>query len=188
MSDKKKLTAVERLGQLEGAVGIMDQAIGNLAQNVETIADQNQKNKDNIEALVWILSQGMAVSETTITQAKTALGIAKLDSKIKSFLDQKLITPGEALGENSIVVGRELDAKTGEVVNPRLQFMVSSLTENNKPKFLGKKPGDTVLPEESSDLVFEIEQVYDLILKTEETETQTSEAQPEAAPEQSTQA
>jgi hypothetical protein len=87
-----------------------------------------------------------------------------LKERVTEMLQQGSIEPVDTVGEDSLIVSREL-SKEGKVENPRLQFLVGRLVDELRSKFVGKKVGDLIQGEENK-LDIEIMEIYNLIPKS----------------------
>jgi hypothetical protein len=101
-----------------------------------------------------------------------------MKKKVEDLLKNGSLEKAEEVTKKSFVVVREMNSETGAVINPRLQFVVNILNEESLQKLLGKKAGDSVKFVEENPAVIEIEEIYNIITKEAEAETntQTSEA------------
>lgn len=178
MTNKKenKLTAKERIEALEKHVALLGESQQHmqlsLGKQFEAVVEQFKRlelgikslNK-KINATITAGTSEGGINNDSVTKIMVAEEVEKLKANIKLLKDNGVIVDSETglIGENSFVVGRELDEEKKEI-NPRIQFHLGSLADQETIKNLvGKKVGDLVHPKEGSgDFYLEITEVYDL--------------------------
>tara|TARA_R100000951_G_scaffold115132_1_gene122208 strand:+ start:588 stop:1166 length:579 start_codon:yes stop_codon:yes gene_type:complete len=176
MNDEvKKPKASDRLAAMETAVfqqeellnntarraGEMEMIIFNLSRENEMMKDALQIIHEKLDAVISLSNGGEALTAEAINEKITEQKVDSLKSGIEKGLEANQIEKADAIGANSLVVSREL-AKTGEVENPRLQFMTARLNEDLVSKFVGKVVGDLIKGEEDR-LDLEIIEIYNFV-------------------------
>ena len=148
--ETKKPKASEKLKALENQLmatarrtGEMELIIYNLSRENEILKDALQLLHDKQESVIALLREGQGLSDDNINNKVTDLKVAALKQKVDELVENGQIVAAQEIGDNSLVVSRELNQK-GEVENPRLQFLTSRLVEELKTKFVGKKVGDLI--------------------------------------------
>jgi hypothetical protein len=164
----KKPKASEKLKALETQLmatarrtGEMELIIYNLSRENEILKDALQLLHDKQESMIALLREGKGLSDQNINDKVTDLKVLALKEKVDELLEAGRITATDEVGENSLVVSREINDK-GEVENPRLQFLTARLTDEIKSKFVGKKVGELV-KNEGDILNIEIAEIYNFV-------------------------
>jgi hypothetical protein len=145
-------------------VGEMELILYNIARENEILKDALQLLHEKLDAVITLQTKGMALSEENINTAVVEMKENTLKQKVTEMLDQGAIAWTDTVGEDSLIVSRELN-KEGQVENPRLQFLVGRLVDELKQKFVGKKVGDLIQGDENK-LDIEIMEIYNLVPKT----------------------
>lgn len=163
--ETKKPKASEKLKALENQLmatarrtGEMELIIYNLSRENEILKDALQLLHDKQESVIALLREGQGLSDDNINNKVTDLKVAALKQKVDELVENGQIVAAQEIGDNSLVVSRELNQK-GEVENPRLQFLTSRLVEELKTKFVGKKVGD-LIENDGETLNIEIIEIY----------------------------
>lgn len=163
--ETKKPKASEKLKALENQLmatarrtGEMELIIYNLSRENEILKDALQLLHDKQESVIALLREGQGLSDDNINNKVTDLKVAALKQKVDELVENEQIVVAQEIGDNSLVVSRELNQK-GEVENPRLQFLTSRLVEELKTKFVGKKVGD-LIENDGETLNIEIIEIY----------------------------
>lgn len=160
--NKQPLTAAQRLEGLEESVRLLDQALRNVTNNLATITQALKLLGNKTDAIVKANSRGIALNDEIISQIMVENNVEELEQKVKDLVSAGLLAQSESISDTSFIVGRELDAETKKVVNPRVQIAYSTLNADVKEKLLGKKAGD-VVNFGGDTLEVEIEAVYDIV-------------------------
>jgi hypothetical protein len=173
----KKPKASEKLKALESQVmatarrtGEMELIIYNLSRENEILKDALQLLHEKQESLIALIREGGGLSDESINNKVTQLKVLALKEKVDELVEKGSIVSTEEVGENSLVVSRELNEK-GEVANPRLQFLTARLVEELRDKFVGKKVGDLVR-NEGEILDIEIMEIYNFVEQTLESDVE----------------
>jgi hypothetical protein len=168
MEKAKKPKASEKLKALEVQVmntarrtGEMELVIYNLSRENEILKDALQLLHDKQEAVIGLLKEGKELSGENINGKVTEAKEAALKERVDALVDDGQVESVDEVGENSLVVSRELNEK-GEVENPRLQFLTARLNEQLRGKFTGKKVGD-LIKNDGDTLDIEIMEIYNFV-------------------------
>jgi FKBP-type peptidyl-prolyl cis-trans isomerase (trigger factor) len=145
-------------------VGEMELILYNIARENEILKDALQLLHEKLDAVIILQNRNLPLNDDNINEAVVEMKENSLKERVTEMLQQGSITPVDTVGEDSLIVSRELN-KEGKVENPRLQFLVGRLIDELKSKFVGKKVGDLIQGEESK-LDIEIMEVYDLVPKS----------------------
>jgi len=167
-NEQKKVKASEKLSMLEEKymvvgrrVGEMELILYNISRENEILKDALQLIHEKLEAVISLSNDGAVLTSDNINDKVTSLKEQDLKNKVDQMLEKGAIETTEEIGENSFVVSRELN-KEGQVINPRLQFLTSRLSEELQSKFVGKRAGDLVVGEEDR-LDIEIAEIYNFV-------------------------
>lgn len=159
----KSLTAAQRIEQLEQMMAMVEVAIKQLANSQTSLAQSIKILNDKIDAMVTASSSGQQITHELLSDIMMENNVLELKAKLQEALDSGQLVPAETLDKDGFFVGREIDSKTGNVVNKRVQMLVSSLVPDVREKLIGKKVGDVIkFGEDKLDL--EIEEVYRAVL------------------------
>jgi hypothetical protein len=145
-------------------VGEMELILYNIARENEILKDALQLLHEKLDAVITLQNRGLPLIDSNINEAVVEMKENSLKERVNEMLSQGAIKPVDVVGEDSLIVSREL-SKEGKVENPRLQFLVGRLIDELKSKFVGKKVGDLIQGEDNK-LDIEIMEVYDLVPKS----------------------
>ena len=123
--------------------GEMEMIIYNLSRESEILKDAIQLMYEKLDAVIALSNDGTALTTDNINSKVTAQKVETLENGVKLGLEKGNIEKAEVAGVQSLIVSRELE-KNGEVINPRLQFMVGRLEEGLASKFVGKSVGEFI--------------------------------------------
>ena len=163
----KKLTATQRIEGLENAIGAMMRSNQIFADEIDGLRQVVSSLARRLNATIKSGEQGN-LSSQAINDIITQENVAELKGKVDFLIEQGVLESSEngEVDEKAFVVGRELD-EDSNVVNPRIQFAISSLLPEMKELFLGKKVGDVVKNEKGDGLLMEIVEVFNIPQKVE---------------------
>jgi len=175
MNEERKPKAGERLEALEigflqqsellsntsKRTGEMEMIIFNLSRESEILKDALQLIHEKLDAVISLSGDSQPLDSESINNKITEQKVETLKKGIEIGLEKNNIEKTEVVGDKSLIVSRELE-KTGEVVNPRLQFMVGRLTPELSARFTGKVVGD-LIEGEGDRLNIEIIEIYDFV-------------------------
>ena len=142
-------------------VGEMELILYNIARENEILKDALQLLHEKLDAVITLQNRGLPLNDSNINEAVVEMKENSLKERVTEMLQQGSIKPVEVVGEDSLIVSREL-SKEGKVENPRLKFLVGRLVDELKTKFVGKKVGELIQGEENK-LDIEIMEIYDLV-------------------------
>lgn len=182
--EDKKVKATEKLAALEQLTMSMARRVGELELVLYTHSRENEILKEalqlinqKLDAVVSLSSAGAALTDENINSAIVSMKEQELKSRVDTYLQEGRLVAVEEVSDNSMIVSRELN-EAGEVVNPRLQFVVGRLIEDLKNKFVGKKVGDLIKGDEGK-LDIEIIEIYNIV-EEQQAEEQEAELQQQA--------
>lgn len=171
MSNEKKLNAAQKIEALERLVAQQQGVSEAQSQNIQFLTREIDGLRQTIAALARRLNASIKAGDynDAVQQILVEENVAELKGKVDFLKEQGVIleTTKEAVHERSFLVGRELD-EDKNVVNPRMQFAIASLTEEAKQKVLGQKLGGLVKDFSGDGLVLEITEVYDIAEEKEQ--------------------
>lgn len=166
-----KRTASQRIDDMERGLMALYQTADNMARDLMTIKEAIKLLGNKLDSVVKASERGLSLNDDTISKIMVENNIEELKLKVTNLVNSGVLVASEEVGPNSFVVGREIDNETGNVANPRMQFIVSALAPEVKDKFPGSKVGQTLELQEGK-WKFEILEVYSI----------ATPAAPEAAP------
>lgn len=147
MSEENKKTATERLEVLENTANSIIQAIqplANMAQDLMALREALKLLNNKLDAVVKSVNAGTALTDENLNQIMTDNNAKELQEKVAKMVSDGLLASAESVGKDSFVVINEADG-TGKVVNPRMQFLLSALqNEEIRAKLEGSKVGDNI--------------------------------------------
>lgn len=147
MSKDNKKSASERLDGLEEtALGIL-KALTSLSQEQETIKEAIRLLSNKLDVVVQLQNAGKELSADNISVAMVQNKADQLERNTAQMVQNGLLVKSETVNDNSFVVGREV-MDDGNIINPRIQFVVNSAQDSLKAKLLGAKVLDKILVEE----------------------------------------
>jgi len=187
-SDKR--TAAQRIDDMERGLMALYQTADNMARDLMTVKEAIKLLGNKLDAVVKASNRGEQLNDDVISKIMVENNIEELKSKVTDLVNQGILVASEEVGEQSFVVGREID-ENGEVKNPRMQFVVSALNQDVRSKFPGAKVGQTLDLQEGK-WKFEIQEAYAIQTpqapaapaqeeaKTEETKAEASQDESKA--------
>jgi len=156
----------ELLSKVARRTGELEMIIFNLSREKDVLNDALQLMHSKTNSIVALLKEGKALTDENIEEKVVEIRENDLKNKITELVENGYAEPSDETSEKSLIVARELN-KDGGVENPRIQFLVSTLIEDLKEKFLGKKVGDFISNGEDK-LDMEILEIYNIVDKNEE--------------------
>lgn len=154
MSNEKQATAPQktasqRLQDLENAVGQLYGVLDNMSRDLTLLKNASKLLDNKLSSVVKASSEGQAINDEVIGRIMLDNSVAELTNKVTNMVLNNILVPEEEVGENSFVIGQELeDNAEAKVINPRLQFALKALDPKVQAKILGAKPGQVVKIEE----------------------------------------
>jgi hypothetical protein len=169
-------SATQRIGDLENAVMNLYQTLNGMAKDIMTIKEALKLLGNKSDAMVKV--GGFA--DADIDKAMVANNVAELKAKVDGLVAQGVLVADAVANENSFVVGREIDADD-KVVNPRIQFVMTSIPPDAAKKIVGAKPGD-VLTFGDGKLKLAVDEVFTVVVpEPPKAEMPAAEVAPAAA-------
>ena len=145
-SENKK-TATERLEVLENTAQSLIQAIqplANMAQDLMSLREAVKLLNNKLDAVVKCVTAGTALTDENIGQIMTDNNAKELQDKVAKMVSDGLLAATDTVAKESFVVVNEVDAD-GKVLNPRMQFLLSALqNEEIRGKLEGSKVGANI--------------------------------------------
>jgi hypothetical protein len=172
MKPSEKLSVLEQQSMgTARRVGEMEMIVFNLSRENEILREALQLLDEKLNSTIELIAEGRPLTNESINEKAVEMKERMLKQKVDESLANGRIQITESVGDNSFVVGRELD-DDGKVVNPRIQFLTAKLPTELKDKFTGKQTGELIKTEEGK-LAIEIMEIYNF------TEIPLQEAQPQ---------
>ena len=144
---ENKKTATERLEVLENTVNSIIQAIqplANMAQDLMALREATKLLNNKLDAVVKSINAGTALTDENLGQLMTENNAKELQDKVTKMVTDGLLAATDTVSKDSFVVISEAD-ETGKVVNPRMQFLLSALqNEEIKAKLEGATVGANI--------------------------------------------
>lgn len=150
MSDtntETKKTATERLEVLENTVNNIIQAVqplANMAQDLMSLREAVKLLNNKLDAVVKSINAGTELTDENLGQVMTDNNAKDLQEKVTKMVNDGLLAAADSISKDSFVVINEQD-ETGKIINPRMQFLLSALqNEEIRGKLEGAKTGTNV--------------------------------------------
>lgn len=183
--NENKKTATERLEQLESMQGNIIQALQPLqvvVNQVETLKETVSLLNKKLNAIVEVLNTNLNAGLTNelLDQIMIRNNVAELKGKVEKMVSDGLLQATESVGAESFIAVSESSA-SGQLVNPRMQFLLSSIpSEDIRKKLEGAKVGDIVIVNERGDSVTILES-YNVLMPGASEQAPAAEAGAEAS-------
>lgn len=174
-----KRTASQRIDDLERGIMALYNTADNLVRDLLTVKEAIKLLGNKLDSVVKASERGQPLNDDVISKIMIENNVEELKQKTTNLINQGFLVASEEVTKTSFVVGRELDDK-GEVVNPRMQFVVGSLDPKVGDKFPGSKVG-TILNLEEGKWKFEVLEVYAITQSKAEAKAARQEAKEIAA-------
>jgi hypothetical protein len=159
---EKNLTATERLENVETLVLGLTQNSANMADQFKIIFDTFKAIVARHDALERCLLKAGIVTTAQIESEMSEARMAELKGKVDTLIASGVFSKIDAVNEKSFIVGREVKKESGEVITPRIQVLFSSIEAEGQKQLLGKKAGDQVQFKPEDDVLFEVEEIYEI--------------------------
>lgn len=161
VKETKKLTAAQRIAQLEQIVAGYEDRFAIIGDEIDTlrglVATLARRLNASIEA---------TESQDTVKDIIMDQNVQELQGKVDFLIAQGVLEKGDdtEIADKTFIVGREIDS-TGKVINPRIQFSFGTVLPDYQEKIKGMKVGDVILPDEGDEagLSIEITEVYKMV-------------------------
>lgn len=165
MSEKKqkvKANASQKLQALEDKVSLYDRNFDFLAEELDNLRNLVTGLAKRVNATITAGEKG-EINPQSVNDIIIQENEKELKSKVDFLIQQGVIKLNNELeiNDNTFIVGREI-TEEGIESNPRVQFAVSSISDEVKSKILGKKAGDSISLSEGNPNL-EILEVYELV-------------------------
>jgi hypothetical protein len=154
-------TASQRIDDLENGLRSVYHTLNVMAKDLGTLKEAAKLLGTKMDAIVQVIKSGEPLSEGAISKAMIQINVDDLRIKVENLINSGLLSPTETVTENCFVVGREL-TESGEVANPRMQFILQTLKEDLRNKFMGAKVGQNLMLEEGK-WTFEVQEIYRIV-------------------------
>jgi hypothetical protein len=145
---ENKKTATERLETLENTVQSIIQAVqplANMAQDLMALREAVKLLNNKLDATVKCLNAGTALTDENLGQVMTENNAKDLQEKVAKMVTDGVLASTTTVGADSFVVINEQDA-SGKIVNPRMQFLLSALqNEEIRTKLSGAVVGSNIV-------------------------------------------
>lgn len=161
--------AAVRLGQIEQQINNLIKAITAQQQSIMSLADEIDKARELTLGVARRLNASISaaeagpVSHESVNNVILNQNVKSLENLVETMVKEKVLESKDSeIESGDFVVGRETD-KDGKVTNPRLQFLLSELAQDeNAKEFAGKLVGKKVMEtvEFSDKLDFTITEIY----------------------------
>lgn len=155
------INANDKIAPLVADIPVMKQAVGLL-------------NK-RIEAVVAAASESSGINAESVSDQVIAMNIADLKSQVNGWLESGALVSSETIADDSFVVAEELKAD-GTVVNPRVQFPMTSQNAELQLSLNGAKVGSNINVGEDK-LQLNILEIYSIVEPKAETAPVAQEAE-----------
>jgi hypothetical protein len=147
MSDENKKTATERLEVLENTVNNIIQAVqplANMSQDLMSLREAVKLLNNKLDAVVKCLNTGTQLTDENLGQVMTENNARDLQDKVTKMVSDGLLASTDTIGKDSFVVINEQD-ESGKIINPRMQFLLSALQNDEiRGKLEGAKTGTNI--------------------------------------------
>lgn len=154
---KDKRNATQRIGDLEQALMGLFQTADNMARDLTTVRDAIKLLGNKLDSV----AKAANLSDDVIAKLMIQNNVAELKEKVTNLVTQGILVPAEEMNDTSFVVGQEIDAE-GNVVNPRIQFTLTSIQPELRDKIKAAKVGEAVVLEEGK-LKFMPVEIYTIV-------------------------
>jgi hypothetical protein len=176
---KKEISSAQRLHETELNLKKMETQIqqitsilrelvlkmGNMQQNENRITFALQDLGKKVDTMVGVLDSSNVLSKKLVDDAITTRKVGELVEKTEQLKANGVIVPTDVVGDISFLVIEERSS-SGELVSPRTQCLLGSLSEENRSKLLGAKVGDSISLGEGKNTVT-IMELYNIVEKNE---------------------
>lgn len=175
-------SASQKITDLENAVMSIYQTVDNLARDFTNFREAIKLLNNKVDSIVKASSTGEPINDGVINRIMIENNVEELSNKTKLMVSQGILVAQEVVGDDSFVVGSELN-EDGTVANPRLQFALFALQQELRDKIKGSKVGDVLTLQEGK-LKFKVIENYQIQQpKTQEPATAATPVTTETAPE-----
>jgi hypothetical protein len=158
---ENRKTALQRIDDLEQKINALIQRDNEL---LNLISEQDTKIQALARKLKAVIQAGESgsISNDLVDNVLINDAVNKMKNDVNVCVQQGFLVQADVITEKSFIVGRELDGEKN-VSNPRWQFSFSSMGDQHKSDFLGKKTGDIIVSNEEDSSVWEITEIYNIV-------------------------
>jgi phosphosulfolactate synthase (CoM biosynthesis protein A) len=172
----KNLSASQRLEGLEKAMYAVDGTLRNLIQTQEMTQSALKMLANKLDATVKLArKKGVELTDSEISEFMVDNNVQELKQKLDYSVQAGFLTSSEEVTESSFIVGREIEADTKKVLNPRIQIALSELKKEAQETLKGKRVMDVVSFNDNK-IALEIEEIYEITVPSQE-QAPSAEAQ-----------
>lgn len=158
---KNTRTASQRIDDLEQALMTLFQTANNMASDLTLAKDAIKLLGNKLDSVVSLLAAGTAVNDDSVSDMMVQNNISNLKEKVTKLVNDGLLSPSDAVTDNSFFVGHEVD-ETGKTTNPRLQFSLSGIKDAElREKLKTAKIGEITHLQEGK-ASFILDEVYEI--------------------------
>lgn len=154
-------TAGQRLDDLEKGLGQLFQNLDNLFRDSNVQRDAVKLLGNKVDALAKAIRRSEEPTDDTLSKIMIENNVEELKGKVDNLVKAKILVATDIVGKTSFVVGRELEADSDKIINPRLQFALTALQKEVGEKIDGHLVGDIIVVEEGK-ARFEVLEVYNI--------------------------
>lgn len=177
---ENKKTATERLEILENTVNSIIQAVqplANMAQDLMGLREAVKLLNNKLDAVVKAINTNSPLTDEILGQFMTDNNARELEDKVIKMVSDGLLASTDTVGKDSFVVINEQDAD-GKIVNPRMQFLLSALqNEEIRTKLEGAKTGTNIAVGEKGGSLNVLE-AYNIVVPQAEASAAATESVP----------
>jgi hypothetical protein len=177
---KDTRTASQKISDLENVVMGLYQTVQNMTKDLAELKNNARLTNNKIASIIKASSSGEQVSDEVISRLMVENNVEELKLKVTNLVGQGVLESEQEVGEDSFVVGSELD-ESGTVVNPRLQFALKALSAELAEKIKGSKPGD-VLNLEEGKMKLKVLETYKIVIPKDSENTGSESSENEESP------
>lgn len=140
--EKQVQTMTDSINALIDANRTLTLQLASVSMNLNGQITQNNTLRSELKALVEIVANKEELSLEAIKAKVIAASVAQLENNVKILKDKNLLVDTEEVAADSFIVAQQQDEK-GNIVNTRIQFLLSELDTESQLKILSKKAGET---------------------------------------------
>ena len=184
--ESKKLNATQRLAAVEQLMSGYDSKFNIIADELDKLSAYVNNLTRRLNATIQAGEDG-GITSDSVKQIIIGENVKDLEGKVDMLQQNGVLSRNDemVIADNSFIIGREIDDE-GNVVNPRLQFLVGSIEQSYKEGLLGKKLGDTYKGKDSS-ITLEITEIYEVADQNKEQKFENAEVNPDNVVEEAAQ-
>lgn len=156
-----KKTASQRIDELEQALMSLYGTADNMARDLSMAKEAIKLLGNKLDSVVKAISRGENITDEVISKIMVENNVEELKQKTNNLVGKGMLEVSEEVTLTSFVVGREIN-EDGIVMNPRMQFVLSTINSEVQKKFLGAKVGQLIEVQEGK-WQFEIIEIYNIV-------------------------